>query len=66
MTFAFMSESGAEEFVAFMSNEFELEVAVGSYLHVEIDDAELNEEDQDAMEMLVHEARKLGAQDVLL
>jgi len=65
MTFAFMSESGAEEFVAFMSDEFELEVEVGSYLHIEIDDAELDE-DPDALDMLVHVARKLGAQDVLL
>ncbi len=65
MTFAFMSETGAEEFVAFMSDEFELEVEVGSYLHIEIDDAELGE-DQDALDMLVHVARKLGAQDVLL
>lgn len=66
MTFAFMSESGAEEFVAFMSDEFELEVEVGSYLHVDIDDSDLDEDDQDAMEMLLHEARKLGAQSVLL
>ena len=66
MTFAFMSESGAEEFVAYMSDEFELDLEVGSYLHVEIDDAALDEDDQDAMEMLIHEARKLGAQDVLL
>jgi len=66
MTFAFMSERGAEEFVAFMSDEFELELEVGSYLHIEIDDAELDVDNHDAMEMLVHEARKLGAQDVLL
>jgi len=65
MTFAFMSETGAEEFVAFMSDEFELELIVGSYLHVEIDDDELDE-DPDALDMLVHLARKLGAQDVLL
>ena len=66
MTFAFMSESGAEEFVAFISEEFELEVEIGSYLHVEIDDSEFDEVDLDTLEWLTHEARKLGAQDVLL
>jgi hypothetical protein len=66
MTFAFMSERGAEEFVDFIATEFDLDIEVGSYLHVEIDDSDLDEEDHEAMEWLAYEAKKLGAQDVLL
>lgn len=66
MTYAFTSERCAEEFVAFLEEEYELEVDVLSYLHVDVDESELPGEEALSLDRINEKAEELGAADSLL
>ena len=59
MLFRFVSEEAAEEFIRFVGDEYELEVDLNAYLHVEVPPEEF--EDEDALNMLFEEAERFGA-----
>ena len=63
MLFRFVSEKAAEDFIRFMADEYELEVDLNAYLHVEVPPEEF--EDEDALDVLHEEAERFGA-NVLL
>ena len=59
MVLSFVSEKAAEEFIQFVGNEFEVELELNAYLHIEIPDYEFPE--QEAFDELCEEAEKFGA-----
>ena len=61
MLFRFVSEKAAEDFIKFMGDEYELEVDLNAYLHVEVPSEEF--EDEDALDVLHEEAERFGAYD---
>lgn len=67
MTFAFMTEKGAERFVSFLAEEFDLDVDILSFLHVEVDDDEFSGENElRDLDRIQAMAERCGAEDVLL
>ena len=62
MLLRFVSEKSAEEFIQFMGDEYELELDLNAYLHVEIPPEEF--EDEGALLKLYEEADRFGAYDV--
>lgn len=67
MTYAFTSERGAEDFVAFLADEYSLDVEILSFLHVEVDESEFSGEGKlEALDQIEEMAVKCGAEDVLL
>ncbi len=65
MTYAFMSESGAERFCELLADQFSVEAEVLSYLHVDVDESELPA-DPEVFDRLATLADQCGAEDVLL
>lgn len=63
LLFRFVSEKAAEDFIQFMASEYELDVELNAYLHVEVLSEEF--EDVEALIKLHEEAERFGA-DVLL
>lgn len=59
--FRFVSEKAAEEFIRFIGDEYELEVNLDAYLHVEIASEEFD--GPDALLKLYEEADRFGAYD---
>jgi len=60
---SFVSERAAEEFIRFMEDEYELELELNAYLHIEIPSEEFVSEP--ALMKLHEEAERFGA-NVLL
>lgn len=65
MTYAFTSEKGAENFCELMADMLSIETEVLSYLHVEIDEADLPG-DPEVFDKIATLAEQCGADDVLL
>jgi hypothetical protein len=65
MTYAFTSESGAERFVEMLADELCIDTEILSFLHVEIDDAELPS-DPEVYGRIEALAEQCGADGVLL
>lgn len=63
MVFKFISEKAAEDFVRYMEDEYELEVEIGSYLHIEVPSEEFTSEE--ALLKLYHEAEEHGGEALL-
>ena len=59
MLLRFVSEKSAEDFISFMGDEYELEVELNAYLHVEVPADDF--EDEGAMLKLHEEAERFGA-----
>lgn len=66
MTFAFVSEKGAEEFVAWLEEEYDYETEILSFLHVEVETDEFYPEELQVADAIQAMADRCGAQDVLL
>ena len=60
MLFRFVSEKAAEDFIRFVADEYEVELELNSYLHVEVDYDDFEEE---ASFNLSEEAERFGACD---
>ena len=58
MLFRFVSEKAAEDFIKFVADEYEVELELNSYLHVEVDWDDFQEE---ASFNLSEEAERFGA-----
>ncbi len=63
LIFKFVSEKAAEDFVRFIENEYELEVHINAYLHIEVPSEEFD--DQEALLRLYHEAEDHGGEALL-
>jgi hypothetical protein len=63
LIFKFVSEKAAEDFVRFIENEYELEVHINAYLHIEVPSEEFD--DQEALLKLYHEAEDHGGEALL-
>ena len=61
--FSFISEKSADDFIRFMADEYELELELNAYLHIEVPSEEFGEEG--ALIKLHEEAGRFGA-NVLL
>jgi hypothetical protein len=61
MLFRFVSEKAAEEFIRFIGDEYELELNLDAYLHVEVPSSEFD--GPDALLKLYEEADRFGAYD---
>lgn len=59
MLLRFTSEKSAEDFIRFMGDEYELEVELNAYLHVEVEDEQFDNEG--AFIKLLDEAGRFGA-----
>lgn len=59
MLFRFVSEKAAEEFIRFIGDEYELEVTLDAYLHVEVASSDFN--GPDALTKLYEDAERFGA-----
>jgi hypothetical protein len=62
MLFRFVSEKAAEDFIRFVADEYEVELELNSYLHVEVDYDDFPQEE--ASFHVAEEAERFGA-DVL-
>jgi len=59
LVLSFVSEKAAEEFIQFAGNEFDVELELNAYLHIEIPSYEFPE--QESLDEFCQEAEKFGA-----